>query len=851
MRTRLLSSSPRPALFSAVTRFQRSRRVFFRFELICAVCCIASVIAGVSQAAADTAQEIGTTGILQQIEQARQQQQDAERRLALKQGAVKVAEQRVRELQAQLDEATKRVEAETAEVSRIQQDTEKVTEQLANLTNLLQQHQAADALQTQADEAVARLEAIQTAKRQLESQLAALRKSSVEHQSQAVESEQKVQTLESTRAELQKAVTETKTAMDAAQAQSTAADAALATTKETLTNVSNERTLEQQRLDSATVASAKLTESIDGLQKSLDSLTESAKVMGANPEEALKGLAAAIADLKPLSKNASTLVEQLTTRRDAMTAKVEQSTAELKVKETEQSAMLQALQKATEAHQQAEQRIAELNQQQEMLRKMIVNAQTHQKMLNAQTQALDPSLQKLAAEIQLIRTETVARQKLAEAAMEPLGRFVSFSRHVAPIFAKRCVACHNTRSPGGRLNLDTFAALNKGGESGAAYESHKSQDSLLLMMIEDGSMPKDAEPLSPEEVELVRQWIDVGAPLDAGLLATAELFDVIPEAAQPLPPASYRVPIPVTATAFSPDGSLLATSGYHEVLVWKTDDGSMVRRISNVAERVYDLEFSQDGQLLAVAAGTPGQLGEVKLFSPADGSLTRTLVRARDAIFAVSFSPDGTQLASAGADRSIVVARIADGQILRRIEDHADWVMDINWSPDGKRLVSSGRDKTSKVFDSATGDPQITFSGHGEPVYSAAFLNDSKTVVSAGGDKRLRIWNSADAKEVRAITGFGSDVFRIVVAEGDRILSASADRNVREHTAADGKLVRTLSGHSDWVYTLAFSPVRNLIVTGSYDGEIRVWNSQDGSMQTSFIAIPKEASADSATASTK
>ena len=46
-------------------------------------------------------------------------------------------------------------------------------------------------------------------------------------------------------------------------------------------------------------------------------------------------------------------------------------------------------------------------------------------------------------------------------------------------------------------------------------------------------------------------------------------------------------------------------------------------------------------------------------------------------------------------------------------------------------------------------------------------------------------------------------------------------------------------------------PIRNLIVTGSYDGEIRVWNSQDGSMQTSFIAIPKEASADSATASTK
>jgi hypothetical protein len=510
--------------------------------------------------------------------------------------------------------------------------------------------------------------------------------------------------------------------------------------------------------------------------------------------------------------------------------------------------MAQALAKAAETQKMADEKIVSLNQQQEMLKKVAMEAQGQQQALTAQIQALDPSIQKLNAEIQMVRSETVAQQKMAEAALEPLGRFVSFSRHVAPVFAKRCVACHNTRSPGGRLNLDSFAALNKGGESGAAVLAHKATDSLLLTMVQDGSMPKDADPLSKEEIAVIQKWIEVGAPLDAGLLANAELFDVIPEASQPLPPASYRVAIPVTATAFSPDGAFVATSGYHEVLLWKTDDGSLVRRISNVAERVYDVEFSRDGQSVVVAAGTPGQLGEVKLFSMADGSLTRTLVRAKDAVFAVSYSPDGTQLASAGADRSIVVVTVADGQVVTKIEDHADWVMDVNWSPDGLRLVSSSRDKTSKVFDAKTGDPQITFSGHGEPVYSAAFLADSKTVVSGAGDKRLRIWNTADGKEIRAITGFGGDVFRVVVAAGDRIFSASADKNAREHAAADGKLTRTLAGHGDWVYTLAFSGARNLIVTGSYDGEIRVWNSEDGAMQTSFIAIPKETPASNVTA---
>jgi len=468
-----------------------------------------------------------------------------------------------------------------------------------------------------------------------------------------------------------------------------------------------------------------------------------------------------------------------------------------------------------------------------------VDGEMWQKALQAQLTGLEPSLQKLNAEMQIVSNEALVARREAEATLEPLGRFVSFSQHVAPIFAERCIACHNTRSPGGRLNLDSFAAMLKGGESGAAVAAHKTADSLLLTMIEDGSMPKDADPLKPEEIAVVKHWIEVGAPLDAGIALNADLFDVMPERSQPLPPDEYRVAIPVTAVAFNADGSQLASSGYREVLVWNTADGSLVRRISNVAERIYDLEFSADGNSLAVAAGTPGQLGELKLFSAANGSLLRTLVRSRDAVFALSFSPNGQQLACAGADRSIYVVNVSTGEEATHIEDHADWVMDVNWSPDGTRLVSSSRDKTCKVFDAATGNPVITFPGHGEPVYTAAFLADSKTVVSGGGDKRLRVWNSADSKEIRAIGGFGGDVFRVQILPDDIILSASGDRAVHQNKAADGAEIRKLTGHNDWVYTLSANVGRKLIASGSYDGEIRLWNSEDGTMTTSFIAVPK------------
>lgn len=792
-----------------------------------------------NHAVADDAPPVGAALVRQNIEQKKLKKQESEKELTLKQGAATVASQRVAEIEKQLAEAKAREAAEVAQVQQLQEMTVSLEKQVAEMTAALPQHEAADSLIVVAEKATARLSALQTAQKQLQSQLATLRKSSVEWRSKATDAEQQIAAITAQRPELDKKVAETKAAADAAEATVVTAQTAMTAVQTTHDAVAAAMSAEEERLKSATASVATLANSVASLEKSLATLREAAKLTGIDSTAAIQGLEKAIADFAPLKTNTDALVAQITARRDEQNKLLAAAKTELEKKSAELKAAVAAAEPLRAAQKAANDALAAANTREAAMKIVKSEGDAWQKTLQSQLTGLEPSLQKLNAEMQIVSNESLIARRQAESALEPLGRFVSFSRHVAPIFAERCIACHNTRSPGGRLNMDSFAALSKGGESGAAVAAHKTAESLLLTMIEDGSMPKDADPLKPEEIAIVRHWIEVGAPLDAGIPLTADLFDVMPERSQPLPPNEYRVAIPVTAVAFNTDGSQLASSGYREVLVWNTADGSLIRRISNVAERIYDVEFSADGSSLAVAAGTPGQLGELKIFSAADGSLIRTLVRSRDAIFALSFSPDGKQLACAGADRSIYVVDVASGQEVTRIEDHADWVMDINWSPNGQRLVSSSRDKTCKVFDAATGNPVITFPGHGEPVYSAAFLADGTTVVSGGGDKRLRVWNSADAKEVRAIGGFGGDVFRVLILPGDIILSASGDRAVHQNKAADGAEIRKLAGHNDWVYTLSANAGRKLIASGSYDGEIRLWNAEDGTMTTSFIAIPK------------
>lgn len=448
-----------------------------------------------------------------------------------------------------------------------------------------------------------------------------------------------------------------------------------------------------------------------------------------------------------------------------------------------------------------------------------------------------PELQAAEAAYAALSKEAVGKQVELETTLVQAGRLVSFAKQVAPIFSQRCLACHNARTAKGRLNMETFANLMKGGENGPSVLAAKPGDSLLQIMIEDHSMPKDADPLTPEQIAVVKKWIETGARLDAGVAAASTLITIIPKPTQPAPPEAYRVPVPVMAVAFSPDGNLLATSGYREVLLWNPADGQLVRRIPNLAERPHDIEFTADGKTLAVAAGTPGQMGEVKFFDVESGNLIADLFTTDDEVFAVAFSPDGTRLAAAAADRSIRLFDVASRQQQKMIEDHADWVMDVAWSPDGKKIATASRDKTSKVFDSITGESQSTFNGHGQPVFGVGFLPDGNSVATSGRDNRIRVWAVADAKQAREI-GFGGEVFRIRTTPEGMSFAGSADKFARQHNLTNGQQVKQFGPHNDWVYSVAYHAGTKKVASGSHDGEVRIWNAEDGKELVKFIAAP-------------
>jgi len=115
---------------------------------------------------------------------------------------------------------------------------------------------------------------------------------------------------------------------------------------------------------------------------------------------------------------------------------------------------------------------------------------------------------------------------LLAAASALLAAPVNFADHVAPLMKARCAACHTGEKAQGKLDVNSAAAILRGGNSGAAVKPRRTPDSLLLAKITTGQMPPGPAKLSAAEVDVVRQWIDAGAPADAQAAASQPVAHV-------------------------------------------------------------------------------------------------------------------------------------------------------------------------------------------------------------------------------------------------------------------------------------------------------------------------------------
>lgn len=88
---------------------------------------------------------------------------------------------------------------------------------------------------------------------------------------------------------------------------------------------------------------------------------------------------------------------------------------------------------------------------------------------------------------------------------------VSFANNILPIFESRCIQCHGGEQTREGLDLKSYESLMAGSRNGSIVTPGSSADSLLVKVLLENKMPKRGPKLTPDQVQLIADWVNAGA----------------------------------------------------------------------------------------------------------------------------------------------------------------------------------------------------------------------------------------------------------------------------------------------------------------------------------------------------
>src|SRR3954467_3622714 len=91
---------------------------------------------------------------------------------------------------------------------------------------------------------------------------------------------------------------------------------------------------------------------------------------------------------------------------------------------------------------------------------------------------------------------------------------VVFEKELEPILVNKCAFCHSGTIKEGKFDLTSYDTMMRGGKRGPAVVPGKGSESMLVKLskklIKPFMPPRSEEPLSPQELALIKLWIDQG-----------------------------------------------------------------------------------------------------------------------------------------------------------------------------------------------------------------------------------------------------------------------------------------------------------------------------------------------------
>ena len=308
----------------------------------------------------------------------------------------------------------------------------------------------------------------------------------------------------------------------------------------------------------------------------------------------------------------------------------------------------------------------------------------------------------------------------------------------------------------------------------------------------------------------------------------------------------------VESLTFSLDGKRLATVSGGTLQVWNAINGKLIQTLPGEATAV---AFTADGKRCVSCSDS---VSSVKVWDVERGRLLFNLNCGRNKPCSLAFSPDGRHVACGNTVGKIAVCDANTGKQLHFFEAYHDneSIKSLAFSPDGRQLVSGGFiRKPIKIWDVNARDiggseiPAVMSTSNG--TQTLAFSLDGSKVLGDAGSGRVQVWDAKTGLHLQKFTfpelrkrlggvAFASRGRQLITVDADNMLEfwdVDSERSDKAKIANGGSRVKELwgfSAHALSIKKVAFSQDGRLVVTGSADDLVKVWDAQTGQRLKTF-----------------